>query len=420
MTPSSRRKKPRRNAIIAAVLLAAIGVLAAAGIVQIGFAEMAASRRAGVIAHQLRPAHSTGTAEAASEALATGSIDRAEALALTALRHSPLEIAAVRTLGQVREARRPGSGDGLMLLAARLGWRDRPTQQWVVQRAILAGEFLIATQRAEALIRVQRDDRAAFALFRMLALDPRGRPLVVQSLARRPYWRHDFFSESFFNPGQELNAMVGLLDDLGRTAAPPSPVEARPIIDGLATAGRPEDAWRLYRRYSVERGSQALLPNGNFERTDIDFSGGGNSTVFDWRVFEVGQSTAGVEARADDGGNRVLFGIVSGPTNFRLAERTLVLRPGQYEIAYRMRASEARAPEALGFTIRCGATSVQVLAPPRDPLPSGEWQQRRHRFTVPAGCRSQILSLFGGASPEGSNVEAVFDDVRIAPVNGAG
>jgi hypothetical protein len=395
-----------------ALLFAVAGLLAAKEIVVIGLVEASARNGLGLIAH-LRPQSARATAYAAESALAARQIPEATRLARLAVSQSPFDVVAVRMLGQAKNLQRPGSGDSLRVLAGRLGWRDRSTQLWLIERALRLGELEVAVQRAEALLRLEYDTRVTFGLYRLIGQDTQGRRLVIRSLERRPFWRGDFLNTDVDQLSvPELLGMVRLLDALRHSSAPPSVAEARPTIDALVAAGRTDIAFALYRRLAPPAPGDSLISNSGFD-AEGDNSSGGMATAFDWRVFSQGGSTASVERLLDENGNRVLYALADGATNGRIAERRLMLPPGRYELAYRMRSASPDAPRSLQFGVRCSDRPSTLLPPAEMPLQPEQWQVRRQSFSVPAdNCASQILQLESRSSGT-DEIEAYFDDVRL-------
>lgn len=395
-----------------ALLFAVGGLLAAKEIVVIGLVEASARSGFGLLAH-LRPQNARATAYSAESALTARQIPEATRLARLAVAQSPFDVVAVRMLGQAQNLQRPGSGDALRVLAGRLGWRDRSTQLWLIERALRLGELETAVQRAEALLRLEYDTRVTFGLYRLIGQDPQGRRLVVQSLERRPFWRGDFlYTDVDQLSVPELLGMVRLLDALRRSSAPPSVAEARPTIDALVAAGRTDVAFALYRRLAPGARRDSLISNGGFEAAG-DYTAGGAATAFDWRVYSQGGSTASVERLLDENGNHVLYALADGATNFRIVERRLVLAPGNYELIYRLRSSSPDAPRALQFGLRCSDRPSALLPAAEQPLQSDRWEVRRQTFSVPAeGCGSQILQLESRSSGT-DEIEAYFDDVGL-------
>lgn len=410
-------RKPRRDfrRTGSAFALAAAALLASWQIMAGGVSYAAQSPAAADIAYRLREENDTAAARAATLALMSNRPDRAQRLALGALARSPINVAALRTLGELRNRRASESGDRLMIEAASLGWRDVATQLWIVQRSLVTQDWTIAIQRAEALLRVEHDSRVTFGLVRLLLIQPSVRPNFVTALAQRPFWRHDFlWAQVDTLPRPQLLALADVLDDLGRTRAPPNIIEARSTIDALHGIGETDRAWAIYARLAPWRRERGLLSNSGFEAPGLDYTGGGSSTVFDWRVFEAEHASGELERIADERKNRALLAITDGQAAAPVASRALVLKPGSYRIGFRYRSLVAATEPAFAVTVACPEGAQLGRAETRQGAQADRWLRGDLRFTVPVGCRSQMLQIAATAA-NGVAAEAYFDDIVLDP-----
>lgn len=380
-----------------------------------GLSQVATNSKSGPLAYRLRPANGAGTALYADLEWQVGDLAKAQALAREAIASSPLNVRAIRVLGQARERARPGTGDALLVQSARLSWRDGPTQIWIVQRALQANQLSIATERAEALLRIEHEGRLTFALVRLMLTHPPARAYFLHSLEKRPYWRHDFmFADVATLPPDQIAAMAALLRDLGKTKAPPSIVEARATIDALVAGGKADEAYALYKMASGRVRAGELIDNPGFEDASLDYTSGGNSTVFDWRAYSEGQTAAGVERRPEEKGNRVLYATTEGGSDATLAERAMVLAPGAYRLDFRIRSLDREAPRAFRVRVHCASGSEIAISPAGSILPGDAWRSVTVPFSVPAGCTQQVLQVVADHE-RGASSEAFFDDIRVSP-----
>ena len=397
-----------------AVAFLAIGALMAKEIAAIGLAEAAVDAGLASYAHQFRPANARAAALLAEQQFRANEGAAAERLAVAAIAASPIEVVAVRTLGQAREARARGDGRELMLLAARLGWRDRPTQLWLIEQALLAGEIEVALQRAEAMVRLQRDRELVFSMLRLLAMSPDNRRGLVRSLAANPFWRDKFLSPDEKTSYPQLVAMARLLEDLNRTASPPTLRDARFTIDGLVETGHFNEAGRLHALLFPQPGPN-LAFDGAFERGGSDYRPGSAASSFDWLIFDADLSTAAIE-REVGRDNRLLYAVAEGVTGGRLTQQNRALPPGSYSFSYRMRSDDRAAPQRLRWIVRCATGGAPLLEMSAAPLRSAGWERRAGRFTVPRGCEGQVLDLSAYPEAGGRPSVAYFDDVVLSRV----
>lgn len=402
-------RAPWWKLLLAALVLVAVALLAAP-ILTIGAAERALGADRPDQAAQLRP-NAAALARLGAAAQRAGRPQDAARLAQEALAASPINVVAIRTLGQARaKLDAPTAGDELLLLASKWGWRDRPTQFWALEKALRAGQGDVVLQRGEAMIRLNSNRQGALLAFRLLANDPATRALLVQRLALRPDWRPFFFEPELPIGANQLDAMNAVLLDLARMGATPSRGEAAATFRAMLDGNKGITAFGTYRRLFA-RGGKSLLPGGDFSPASV--GAGQTQTPFDWNLRQEG--AAGAElARAPDGAES-LFASASGSADAVLAGRTLLLPPGRYVLTGRMLAQSATAGDLLVWTMTCRG-GRPVLSPDRPVRAQGEtWTKFAVPFTVPVGCPIQQLELIArGGDDTQAPPEAFFDDLGIA------
>ena len=135
--------------------LATLVLLIAASVVSV---EAGISARGIMNGHYREAASFAPWSTRAHEREATSELMRldgsAAVAAQQAIRLSPINASAIRTLGLLRlEEGDAYAGNRLMEAAAGLGWRDPLTQFWSIEAAERTSEPVKAAQRAEALFR---------------------------------------------------------------------------------------------------------------------------------------------------------------------------------------------------------------------------------------------------------------------------
>ena len=362
----------------------------------------------------MRPANPRAASRVAAERLIEGSPEAAEQLALLSLRRSPYLAEAVRTLGEARNRLEPGSGNELMLLAGRLGWRDLPTQIWLIEQAVLTEHPEVAVQRAEALVRQNFEPETTFALLRQLSAEPQPRAALVRSLAERPAWRARFL-RSRSVPGTDWPLLAALLRHLARTSAPPTRAEANPTIEGLATFKSFAEAHQLYQHLFVPAGGpRTVLEAGALNIRDRPRDPAHEPTIFEWRLQTVEGAGADVERAGRNGAGLVLIAHTSGTASGPLAVRTILVPPGSYRLRYRIRSDAPDAPTSFPLILFC-AGGAALGAATRADLPGADWQVREIPFTLPADCPTMHVQLLAAPSRDGKSREAELGDFALVP-----
>ena len=150
-------------------------------------------------------AHPQAGAIMAQSLLAAGQRAPAAALARSIVLVDPTNDRAMRVLGLATEALgQHDRGAAIMRQAAALGWRDTPTQLWVLRDAVMRDDYVTVIQRADALARRNRSGELTQPLFRAAVTEPHLRGALADSLADQPMWRGAFFADIRQKPAGNL------------------------------------------------------------------------------------------------------------------------------------------------------------------------------------------------------------------------
>lgn len=306
----------------------------------------------------------------------------------------------------------------LMLESAKRSRRDAPTIIWLFEDDLQNKHYEAALNQADILFRTQPQLQSQLlAILGRLAEDPKGRPALVQWLARDPQWRLGFF--------QNLNRSITRADtpfkvmqDLQQMGHPPTEKEINQYLSFLLAKKFPGYAYNVWLQTlpADVRSHVGFLINPSFEQ---DPSGG----PFDWTIAKPSNAIGEIVPLADLGGQRV-FHVMLGPGRVRFPQlsQTLSLPPGSYRLEGKIRGSIV-GKRGLVWEVRC-------LNKPNPPLgqsepllgQSGTWRLFSVDFQVPeaADCAAQTLRLFHdarSASEELVTGEAWFDDLSITRIH---
>ncbi len=109
---------------------------------------------------------------------------------------------------------------------------------------------------------------------------------------------------------------------------------------------------------------------------------------------------------------------VQSLANADFASQTLLLAPGRYQLSMRvLRGPDDGGDSGLAWSVTCQPVTKMLLTLPLSKA-AGSPQMLAGPFTVPAGCRSQLLRLAGTAREYGSAEQVTLSDlqlVRLAP-----
>lgn len=132
---------------------------------------------------------------AAAIELAAGRFPAAAQLARRATIRSPLEPASTALLGAAWLGEgRIAAADSAFRVSGQLGWRDTVTQTYWMQVALLGGDYAVAAQRLDAMLRREPAQAGRPELLAPFESSAAGRAMLVGRLAQRPGWLPVYFN----------------------------------------------------------------------------------------------------------------------------------------------------------------------------------------------------------------------------------
>lgn len=323
----------------------------------------------------------------------------AETLARASLRLAPFNAVALRVLGMsLHEKGETARAEPIMTLAGNWDLRDSPTQLWLFEQRVRAGEHASGFAHLDTVLRRRSDIRERlFAVVKQgLQEDPRVFGALAGRLALAPNWRPSFLSYLARDAAGRRQA-VSIAASLNRSGTPLSDEEVRSLSSALLaereTAGL---KWMA---------QQLGLLDGKPLR-DAGFEGELVHPPFGWDIR--GGAGASVEVVRDDTWNsRALLVSHDGLSVAPLARQLLALEPGRYALRGRSRGEDG--PFEYYWRVACvGGPASEAPAravPGMDPLVT---------FSVPpAQCDLQWLELRTRLAERTRQSVAVFDDLSI-------
>ncbi|GEM_PF-6899839 len=338
----------------------------------------------------------TGTAQhpqagsiLAQSLLAGGDRARAADLARSVVLADPLNDRALRVLGLATEALgRRDDGAAIMRQAGALGWRDTPTQLWLVRDAALRDDYTTLIDRSDGLARRNRSGDLTQGIFLAAMTEPHLRRALVDSLGRQPMWRGAFFANVRQKlPATSIASMETLFRDMQAKGQTIGPIEWLSYVDRLIELGEYRRARTVWAKaFAIPANRLAVAPyDGNFalaaaRAVDTPLS------QFEWVVNPdlVGAVTFG----GDAGGSALTIpsDVAAGTA---VISQLVMLPAGQHALSARL-GSGSNAGSA-AWTVTC-LPSKQEL--PRR-LPRGtDDELSAVAFEVPTvGCAAQRIAL---------------------------
>lgn len=338
----------------------------------------------------------------------------ARSLADRALTHSLFNVVAWRVAGLSREAisANDETAANYMALAGQLGWRDTLTQLWYIDKASRLGEYEIALQRADALLRRQEYSDQVLGFVRAGALDPKIRPAILARLAEAPGWRPRLFLDARTMPEEQRQGVEALVGALRHTPHPVTRAEITPYIDTLIRAGAIGGAYRIY---DLAFGVTQAADGNRLHDPDFRQSAarGDTSTSpaqsFDWTI----SAPLGITTGFDPAGGLTLA--LDPRRRGTVAQQLLALPAGAYRFDARLAGAVPRARELMRWTIECVPSRIETDAGPVQVGAAGGGTAMQFDFSVGNDCPYQRLRADAGASTIGSATTLTIRSVAIRP-----
>lgn len=368
--------------VVAAVLCALYGSLALAN----GLDRMSAI--APVVAPIVPgPFRAEANRTEAALALLRGQGAVAERAATAMVRAAPNDYRSAALLGAARLQRKNYAGaEQAFRVAAAFGWRDRLTQLYWLEASLAVNDFPRATERLDALMRVNPDFPGRREVFARLEASSAGRQALATRLAENPQWARVLLGDVVSLSKEGLDRRIETWTLAGRAGArlgcEPSVDLARILLERNRPAAA-RTLWRSFCGHNPEGGLPA----------DPQFAGllaGENYGPFGWTRLPSGDVRTG--SRPVSGGKIVLVADNSAPRALPVLVQSLDIAPGRYRLWVN---GPDRASAALALD--CG--------PPRRPdfTDSGE-------RVAAISCRNPLLSLWLGPNRS----EVVIEGVGVA------
>jgi hypothetical protein len=369
-------------------LFCAVGVFLAGLILAVNIAFYNIYDGDGEGARTFMPWGSAANALAAEDAFKAQDFAQAGTLAERSLDRALLNVKALRVLGFSRQARNEADATVLpvMSLAGRLGWRDTPTQLWLMATALQTRNYEIAVQRADGLIRRDQASDQILAIIRKAALDPLAIRPIVSNLVGMPSWRSRMFLQDPAASADEANGMEAIVANLQRSPAPATRGELWYYLDSRIRA---RDYDRAYRVWKLTQGNaETRWPHDpQFAEAARTSARGDVQLPFEWTFKPTGPASP--RFGSSTAGKILLSGSYDPMSDY--LTQIIHAPPGQHHLEISTSGANAAELTALLWKLTCLPGRTQVLGTPAPAVANGSVA---YAFSIPAqGCAFQKLSL---------------------------
>ena len=342
------------------------------------------------IAASIMPWGAKANADAAEDAYEAGHYGESERLARRSLDRALINVSALRVLGLSREAANPDDRSvvPIMLLASRLGWRDAPTNLWLIDAFLQAHEYTLAVQRTDALLREEEDAGIAFSVLRLASLDRAARKPIVATLVGQPKWRPGIFSADKLDPN-EATGIEAIVRDLHRSVAPPTRSEMATLINTLIRSEDYDRAYRLWRLTTPD--STTLVYDMRFIQAARVAAANEDGIPFEWTVR--GGSGSPTINYASDGQGGVAV-TPPGQMARKVVTQIVHVPSGPHRLRVVTKHVGKGDESSLAWSLECLVTRTNILGQPTYAMPKPGIVSADYSFTVPDDdCAFQQLSL---------------------------
>lgn len=237
----------------------------------------------------------------------------------------PISSEAVSLLGRANLfAQHPDEAQRAFLVSGQMGWRDTMTQIYWLDQALQGGDYRVASERLDALLRQSPDDENRNRFLAAVAASPEGRDALAQRLKLSPPWARTMITDVRDVPADQLLQRLDLMRRTGKGVwdCPASKIFTQSFIK-LNMLDDAQAVWRL----NCE-GAESLVYDGGFDHIDILKE----TAAFDWKLSDRGDAKIGVTA--DTNGNRRLTLEVTGTVSLPIIRQLVVLKPGRYRLTW--------------------------------------------------------------------------------------
>ena len=284
---------------------------------------------------------------AAASALTGQQVQEAVQHARAAVSHDPVDTDATALFGS--SLLLAGDDDGAAAafrVAARFGWRNVATQLYWFDAAMQAGDYRVAADRMDAVLRTHPGFEEREAMFRALESEPAARAVLLDHLAGRPIWLGKYLFVDETTPPDVIANRVTTLTALGAAKHPLGCHSMVTITRKLMQLHERAQAVRVWNaNCPTQQVGQGIVDPGFAE---IDSA---QASPFGWIVRRSGDVS--VEVAGDGGKRRLVLG--NHAANARLVlDQPVDLAPGRYVMRAAIDPASARAADRLSATIGCG------------------------------------------------------------------
>lgn len=408
MAETARMPRSRVHSLGRTALAVTLGAWFCWQIGAAGFAGLAVrSADPRLLAVTGTPSHPEAGSILAQALLTAGNAAGAARVAQSIVQVDPTNDRALRVLGLATEKLgHRDAGAKIMRQGAKLGWRDTPTQLWILRDAAVHDDAVTVIRRADALARRGRSTDYTRAIFLASLNEPRLRAALADSLAKHPVWRTSFFSDVHQRlPANATVGMEALFGEMHAQRQAIAPNEWLDYINRLVDLGDLRRARALWAsKFAISPSRLADTPYDGTFTLAAERPGNAATSQFEW-VLNPDIAGAVVFAPGPRGTSLTIPAELVGGTT--IVSQLMTLPPSSYTLTARVEGDPTSA--AAGWNITCLPSGREL---PRRLTRGTDDELSTVAFDVPKdSCGGQRLTLITRDRADAQIVS--IGDVRI-------
>lgn len=319
-----------------------------------------------------------------------------------AILSDPISAPAVSMLGRAKlYSQQPLEARKAFQVSGQLGWRDAMTQIYWLDQALQGGNYSVAAERLDALLRQSPDDENRDRFIAAVAATPEGRAAIAERLKLSPPWALPMVVDLRDLPADVLQQRVDLMRRTGKGVWDCSASEV--LTQKLVAENLLDDAKAVW---TLNCGSaDSLVYDGGFENFDMLKPAAG----FAWQISDRGDVEIAV--LKDAAGRQSLSLQVNAARTLPMVHQLVVLKPGHYRLTWRTPDTPAATARRLSVSLACTLDLGTAVEGSAVPGKSDSWA---HDFVIGGDCPAQQLVFW--LSPR---AEVHLDDISLLPATGS-
>ena len=326
-----------------------------------------------------------------------------------ALVRDPTAVIAVRTLALLAAlTKNEPKAEQLFNYSAMLSRRDLPTQLWLIEEKVKAGDIDGALRQYDVALRTSHTRGARlFPIMIAASADPVIAARLNVLLREKPNWWRAFVVQ-FVTEAKRPESILAVTRGLLSRAVP----EERDIIAAalrrLVDQRRYDLAWQMYGAGSPA-GQTGFVRNGEFEQE-------GHYPPIDWALVDEPDFSARREPHEAGRGFVLALNAGSGRGG-RAAVQLLRLPPGNYALTAEVGNVGADVSARPYVTLTCASDGKRQLTRIDFPEAGDGGSPVKGRFSIrPGECGDQLLGINVQAQMGPSDIASWIDSLRITKV----